>query len=569
MRKVESVIYYHLLQKTPTRRKHFDFTEPYISFPIVITTKVDKLFISDIKSIINEKKIGIVKGYSTNEFLRAKYPNNKIVDVNSVEDGLERVKKGELFAFLGAMPAVAYILRNEYINQLKIAGKLEKDFELGIATRNDEPILADIISKIVNEIDLTTKQTILNKYLSVTFEKGFNYDLFWKIFAAIFVVIIFGLYKHKELITTKNKLEDSLESFEVLLNSVMEAMFVYEGEVCIDVNDVAVKVFGYESKNEMIGLKLENFAYKNTLKLIQSNFKKTTMPYEVQGIRKNGDVFSAIVQGVNTQINGRAVRISSVIDITKMKNQEKLLIQQSKMAAMGEMIDNIAHQWRQPLSLISTVATGLELKLEYNTFKKEESLKELKILNKTTQHLSQTIDDFRNFFNSNKEKNEFSVWNLINKNIKLFEGMFKNNKIEIVIEKIEDAVIDNYENELTQALLNVFYNARDVMIEQKIHKYIFINIRKNDDFISINIRDNGGGIKEEVIDKIFEPYFTTKHQSQGTGIGLYMTHQIIEKNMKGSISASNVTFMHQYNQYKGANFLIKLPLNLRQMKTKA
>jgi len=549
-----------LATQTPSRLKYMNFTKPYLDFPIVLATKVDKLFISNVEDIIETKKIGIVKGYAIGEILKRKFPKNMIVDVTSVENGMNLVARGTLFGILDAMPPLAYVLQQNYIGELKIAGKLQDDFELGIAVRNDEPLLLDIFNKAINLIDPSKKQKIVNKYISVKFEKGFDYNLFWQVFAVLLLIIIYGVYRHRELILTKNKLQSSINSFEVLLNSVIEAIFVYEDEVCIDVNDVAVEMFGYKSKEEMIGLRIEKFAYKKTLKIVKENFKKDVAPYEVLGVKKNGEVFNILVKGRNTQLNNKKVRISTIIDTTTMKNQEKLLMQQSKMAAMGEMIDNIAHQWRQPLSLISTVSTGLELKLTYNTFQKEEALSELKNLNETTQHLSQTIDDFRNFFSSNKERSEFCVLKLINKNLTLFEGMFKSNNINIVFEDVQDVYITNYENELTQALLNVFYNAKDAMIKKKSNKFIFISISKDSHWVSIRIKDNGGGIKKEVINKIFEPYFTTKHKSQGTGIGLYMTHQIIERNMKGSIEASNVSYDYENSNYKGAQFIIKLPL---------
>ena len=545
---------------TPSRLKYMNFTQAYVNSPIVISTKMDKLFISDIEDIINIHTLAVVKGYSSGEYLRNKYPNNKLIDVASTEEGIELVAKGKIFGFVGAMPSVAYVIQNKYMNELKIVGKLKENFELGTAVRKDEPLLLEIFNQAISSIDYSTKQKILNKYISVKFEKGFDYNLFWKVLFVLLVLSSYGVYKHNELITTKNKLENSIKNFEVLLNSTMEAIFVYENEICLDVNDVAVNMFGYESKDQMIGLRIDDFADQKTLKRVKENFSKNVTPYEVLATKKNGDIFNVLVQGTNTNINGRNVRISTAIDTTTMKNQEKILLQQSKMAAMGEMIDNIAHQWRQPLSLISTVSTGLELKLEFNTFKKDEALAELKNLNETTQHLSQTIDDFRNFFKSNKVQNDFSVLKLIRKNLTLFDGMFKNSRIDVIFENEEDIIITNYENELTQALLNIFYNARDAMDELKGDKFVFINLSKTENNIVIQIKDNGGGIHKDAITKIFEPYFTTKHNSQGTGIGLYMTHQIIEKNMKGSIEAANVLFTYQNVKYLGAQFTIKLPL---------
>ena len=267
-----------------------------------------------------------------------------------------------------------------------------------------------------------------------------------------------------------------------------------------------------------------------------------------------------MAKGINTILNGKKVRISSVTDITEMKHREKLLFQQSKMASMGEMIDNIAHQWRQPLSLISTISTGLEIKMQLDVLDKENSQKDLKKINNTVQHLSQTIDDFRDFFKSDKSLVTFSVLESVKKNLFLLDAIFSDNAIGIVFEKSEDVKIDNYENEFTQALINIFYNAKDAMEEMNTKKLIFINMEVHKNNIEIKIRDNAGGIDPSIIESIFEPYFTTKHKSQGTGIGLYMTHQIIESHMKGSISVENITYVYENIKYTGAEFTLKLPI---------
>ncbi len=577
---------FSLAMPTPSRLKYMNFTPPYIDFPLVIATKTDKLFITDAEAVVTQERVGVVKGYAIGEILKRKYPNHKIVDVTTVEEGLDLVEQGKLFGFVGALPTVAYTLQRKYITSLKIAGKLDRKLELGIGIRNDEPILEDIFEKAISSIDDVSKQAILNKYISVKFEKGVDYDLLWKVILAVVVLAFFGIYRHKqlikhneeltsqksklndanaELLVTQKQLQASLSSFEVLLNSAMEAIFVFEKGICIDANTVAVKMFGYESKEQMIGLPVDDFAHKESLSQIKENFSHDVSAYEVKAIQKNGEIFDFLVQGRNTQLNGKDVRISTGIDITEMKNQERLIFQQSKLAAMGEMIDNIAHQWRQPLSVISSISTGLCIQFELPNLDKEEAITDLKKLNKTSQHLSETIDDFRNFFRRNKVKREFSVLEAVKKNLNLIEGILKNNSIKVVFEKVDDARITSYENELTQALLNIFHNAKDAM-KGKESPYIFINISKNKEHVILKIRDNGGGIDTAIRDKIFEPYFTTKHQSQGTGIGLYMTHQIIESHMGGTIKVANCIYSYEDKSLQGAEFIITLPYVIYEKK---
>ena len=242
-------------------------------------------------------------------------------------------------------------------------------------------------------------------------------------------------------------------------------------------------------------------------------------------------------------------------------NQKQIILhQQSKMAAMGEMIGNIAHQWRQPLSTITTASTGIILQKEMGILNDEFFLEALNKINLSAQHLSKTIDDFRNFFSPNKQESNFVLENLINTTVDLVSAQFSTKDIKI-IKNIGNIELYTYENELIQALINILNNARDELIKLTTtqEKLIFIDVFKNkENRVEIAIKDNAGGIKEEFLDKIFEPYFSTKHKSQGTGIGLYMTEEIITKHLNGEIVVENSEFIYEDKNYKGALFRIIL-----------
>ncbi|RXJ95577.1 hypothetical protein CRV00_03800 [Malaciobacter molluscorum] len=251
-------------------------------------------------------------------------------------------------------------------------------------------------------------------------------------------------------------------------------------------------------------------------------------------------------------------------EVFKNREKDQMLFNQSKMAAMGEMIGNIAHQWRQPLSTISTAASGIAIKIDYNLVSPEEIKDDLKSIVNTTQYLSQTIEDFRNFFKENKQKEKFLLKESIVDSLNIVDSSFKNNYIEVVL-NTEDIEVNTIRSELTQAILNILTNAKDVLTD-KINQFeekrvIQIDLYKDEEFAYIEIWDNGGGIKKEIINKIFEPYFTTKHQSQGTGIGLYMTREIIIKHLNGNIKVENINKKYQDKNYLGANFKIIIPVN--------
>ena len=245
----------------------------------------------------------------------------------------------------------------------------------------------------------------------------------------------------------------------------------------------------------------------------------------------------------------------------ELLEKEAILNQKAKMAAMGEMIENIAHQWRQPLSVISTISSSLKIKKEMNILDDKEFYEALQSINRTSQHLSNTIDDFRNFFSPNKEMNKFYVSQLIKKSKDLIKSRFDKFNIK-VIEHIDDIEILSYQNELFQVILNLFSNSIDVLSSSQIeNKIIYINIYHDENNLYIEFLDNGGGIKDEFINRVFEPYFTTKHKSQGTGIGLYMSLQIVTKHLNGEISVKNDTFIENNTAYFGAKFTILLPIH--------
>jgi two-component system, NtrC family, sensor kinase len=253
------------------------------------------------------------------------------------------------------------------------------------------------------------------------------------------------------------------------------------------------------------------------------------------------------------------------IDLKKQINnnikKDNLLAHQSKMAAMGEMIGNIAHQWRQPLSTISTIVTGIKMQKELDVVDEKFQNESLDMINKHVQYLSQTIDDFRNFFRTQKEPKEFLVESAFDKALGLVTAQFTSKNINI-IKNIDDCVMYNLENELIQVLINILNNARDELLKIEDNRYIFVDTKVKKDKIFIYIRDNAGGISDEILPKIFEAYFTTKEGQEGTGIGLFMTEEMVIKHLNGNIFVSNDEFEYNSKTYKGAIFTLILPIQI-------
>jgi len=242
---------------------------------------------------------------------------------------------------------------------------------------------------------------------------------------------------------------------------------------------------------------------------------------------------------------------------------EKILTQQSKMAAMGEMIGNIAHQWRQPLSLIRTISTGIKLENEMKTLKCESLDESMLKIDEAVKYLSNTIDDFRDFYSPKTEKSSFYIVDVLERAINLTESK-SNNKIRITLnvsKETQDLKVLSYENHLVQCIINILNNAKDELMKNSNEiKAILISIKKEGSNLQIVIKDNAGGIAENIIDRIFEPYFTTKHKSKGTGIGLYMTKQIISKHLSGDIKVNNCDVYCNSKKFTGAQFTITIPV---------
>ncbi|MFY9083737.1 ABC transporter substrate-binding protein [Aliarcobacter cryaerophilus] len=255
-----------------------------------------------------------------------------------------------------------------------------------------------------------------------------------------------------------------------------------------------------------------------------------------------------------------ATRIKKELD--KHQEKDRILAQQQKMVAMGQMIENIAHQWRQPLSVISTSASGLKLKKQLNILEDVELIKSIEQIVDTAKYLSDTIDDFRYFFKPQKDKTKFSLVKNIEKSLSFLETTLKENSIEVKFD-YEDIDITAYETELMQVFINIISNSKDAFIEKKIKdRVIFISIKNFPNRILIEIKDNAGGVEDDILYKVFEPYFTTKHQYSGTGIGLYMSNQIIKTHLNGDIFMKNCNLKYKNIEQKGVITTIILTKNI-------
>ncbi|MBU5637531.1 PAS domain S-box protein [Geomonas sp. Red69] len=237
--------------------------------------------------------------------------------------------------------------------------------------------------------------------------------------------------------------------------------------------------------------------------------------------------------------------------VEELRRQEQLLIRQGRLAAMGEMIGNIAHQWRQPLNTLGLIVQELPSFYEQGLFTREYLENSVARAMQVINYMSQTIDGFRNFFGPEKEKQKFMAASILEQTLSILQAAFTAAKIEFDVAADPGAEIFGFPNEYSQVLINILMNAKDALLERKVaNPKIVVRLERKEGKSVLSIEDNAGGIPDDIIDKVFDPYFTTKGPDKGTGIGLFMSKTIVEKNMKGSLTVCNTE--------QGARFCIEV-----------
>jgi len=368
------------------------------------------------------------------------------------------------------------------------------------------------------------------------------------------------------------EIKKSTDLFKTIFNTVKNGVAILDlNSNFILVNDEYEKITGL-NKHEFYNtscIEITSPKYRSEFKKIISDIKNSGYlnGYIKEYIRKDGVVID-IQMDVFLMPDKQSILVVAR-DITRQnkhkreqKQKDEQLMEQSRLAQMGEMISMIAHQWRQPLGAIGSAVIGLKLQLRSKRidFKKEDEVDtylkgldtQYDTVNEYVQFLSATIDDFRSFFKPNKEKENINILLPIKKALQIVEVSLKNQNIELLTNYVNSGEIRIYSNELTQVMLNILKNAEDNFIEKNIKdaKISISTIKSNDHYI-ISIWDNGGGIEPELLSKIFDPYYSTKDGKNGTGLGLYMSKIIIEEHNDGALSAKNTE--------DGIEFTIKLP----------
>jgi len=552
-------------------------TIPYVSDEIVLATKIDEPYVYNLNSLTDEK-IMIEKGTKNFiKYIKYIYPNLNIIEVAEID--LQRVVDGEFYGLINSAYFLKYNVSNKYSNKIKIMttiGDTKLSGSFGISNR--EPHLLSIFNKSIKEIPQSMKQKIKNSYKTVNIEKQIDYVFVWKIIGVFLLIIIVILIAYLKQGRLRKRVEEEKNKFQNIFDKASDGISILTNGVFTDCNDAFVKTLGYENRKQLLKLKPADLSPKyqpdgeesitKALLMMQYAKEKGVNRFEWIHLKANGDEFWVDVALTNISITKREELIHVVLrdiqhtkelevklkelninlenkidnEIEKNRQQKIVLMEQSRLAQMGEMISMIAHQWRQPLNSLSLITQAIALKYKMNKLDDKVIDKFDTNSKNLIAQMSNTIDDFRNFFKPEKEKTFFDVTASIVDTLNILGPMLEREQIKIDVYMPETITIEGYQSELGQVLINLLNNSKDALVEHNIDTQRIIKIctKSDEDKKYVIVEDNAGGIKENVIDKIFDPYFSTKAEQHGTGIGLYMSKMIIEGHMDGNLKVENI-----------------------------
>ncbi len=581
-------------EEIPSRRAYLKFTTPYYEEPLAIVTKSTKDYILDFDRVI-DKEFAIVKDNSFAEKLIQKYPNIKLRYVSSLDEGLKDVEENKYYGYIDMLMSCSYALKFKSKNTLMITGQFYDKVKLSFAVRSDDKILFDIFQKTVEHIPHSTIENFISEWVSVSYTERIDYKYFKEILFVLFIFVLAFLYRQR-LLSNKNKELEELQDELVVLNSSLESSIkeavadleksqemAKMGSWILDIinkdlrwSKQTYKIF--EINAEKVEELYEEFierVHPEDRELLKDTYYKSLeekKDYRLEHrLLMNDGSIKYVLENSETLFSQEGIPLISygtVQDITEAKLIEKeiekkdaYMFHQSRLAQMGEMLSMIAHQWRQPLNSISVAQISITVALELEKYnlsdekQREEFLnflrEKIESVGQYVQNLSETISDFSDFYKPNKASDIRTVDRSILKSYAIIKESIESNLIDVDLDLNSYHKIKILESEFMQVIINILANAKEQFAENNVnHPHITIKSFDMDDETYIEISDNAGGIDKKIIEKIFDPYFSTKLEQNGTGLGLYMSKMIIKDYHNGDIYAKNSD--------GGAIFTIKL-----------
>jgi len=564
--------------KALKRANYTDFTQTTDLFEVGLFKHAK---IKDIETIkdLKEAKVGIVNKNICSKLITEDMTQNKLVFSN-LYSALADLEENKIDVLCYPKKIIVHSIQEMGLKNIEAFERPLMVIDRAIGMQKGNQHLVSLFDSEFLKLKASGEyQSIYNKWFVKDKDIQLNYEELIEILVLFVLVGLSLLYylKRKNLILTKNELlkkteqikkEQRIHKFYLDTMNSLVVVLDTKGNIVM-MNRFGLEILGYKEE-EIIGKNWFEIGVlpKEQFKMVKEYFEKVmdrkvnltndVLENELNDKDGNRLIFnwsnSLIID--NGEIKGI---VSSGTNITNEKKQLDIINEQAKLVSMGEMIGNIAHQWRQPLSIISTSASGMKVQSEYGVLKQEDIANFSDLIVQQAEYLSTTIDNFRDFVKGDMVYGIIHLKDALSQTISLVKASLDDNYITLIENIDEDITFRGNTNELSQAFINILNNAKDALKEKvsSEDRYIFIETRYlQNDTIELNIKDTGGGIPKKIIHQIFEPYFTTKHQSQGTGLGLSMAYKIICQRHKGEISVQNEEIEHEGKRYKGASFKI-------------
>ena len=573
---------FSLAMSTPERLTYMDFTHPYLSIPLVLATRNDELFIADLSSVKDEV-LGVVEGYAFGELLRNKYPAMQIMDVASVDEGLSLVSQSEMYGFIGTLATVSSSIQKGFSDELKIVGKFDERWELGVATRNDQPLLLSIFNKVIGTIDKGEHQQILNRWISVKYEKSIDYRLFWQVFSFVTIGVVILLFRYytlgkynRELKAQNRKIlrqaellretEEKLLLTQYAVDSCAYPIIwtknapVLDNTRIIHVNRAAANMLGY-SRQELLELGIQNI----DMNITKDNWPPARKSYSVRTSyrRKDGTLFPVELYLSYFEYQGQSYYFAFFTDISKQEKMESQLHRSLKMEAVGMMAGGVAHDLNNILSGIVSYPELLLIQLPPDS----ELRKPLELIKDSGMRAAAMVADMLTVARGAAAIREPENLNTI------IESYFDSPEykklssyhVEVVCER--ELALDLFNIHcsavhIRKCIMNLVANAMESFDDKGIIKVSTCNIyidkpvakkqyMEKGEYVKLVITDTGKGITEDDLNHIFEPFYTKKTMGRsGTGLGLTVVWNSVQDH-DGVITVESDT--------KGTSFSLYFP----------
>lgn len=566
-------------------KSHLNFTDSYLTNSIVIAMRLDNNYTENINSI-NKKRIALIKDYGYATKIRKKYSKIDFITVDDINDGLTSVSTGKVDALLCTLALCSYTITQLGISNVKITGKTEFDTKLAFGVQKDLPELLSILNKAIDHISKKEQQKVLQKWITSDRGEVVNYTLVYQILSVSVFFILFILFWNRRLsreVDARKEVEQILEEQQVQLKELLKGQketinllfnnspfgfhFCDMSGLMIDANTEFLRITGYELEElkkvtywELTPDKYQD-EEKEQLRLLDEI--GSYGPYRKEYIRKDGSLIPIELKGFITEnYNGTKGILSLAEDITeklaadsKIEAQREKLIRASKLATIGEMAAGVGHEINNPLAIAAGNISLIKKRLDIDNINNENLNRYLDCVIYANERIRKIVKGLKLYSRLDTSDYEsISVKNTITDILDLTSEIYEKDGVHITFEdQSEELFINGSFGELQQIIVNLLSNAKDAT-KGLAKREIKILLSKKGSNAQISVKDNGCGIEKEIIDNIFNPFFTTKEPGEGTGLGMGIIYELVKK-VGGDISVES-------SPNNGSNITISLPLIL-------